>query len=232
MWWTYALAGAAPHRLHQALRRARGHQRYAPPWLSEASGRLYFSSDDPWAWKSKTTPRWWGFLAYLLTGFPERSGVADYLRQRGSMAGMDARPPLLDVDLIEFALRVPPRLNFDPLFDRPLIRRSLSGRVPESVRLSIRKNNLLPFYHQGLAGPDLPALRRLLGRRDAEVGAYVRRDVLERALGRVPRVGEAGWTSWVSMMWPLASAECWLRYQADPAFIDEAAGWNELRSGD
>jgi asparagine synthase (glutamine-hydrolysing) len=219
MWRAFAVNGAVPYRLHRAVRRARGPDRHAPRWLSKESARLYFDRHDPWSWKrTRGVPRWWAHHAYLVSRAREDYGGSDYFRRRAIMAGLEARSPLMDVELVELALRIPPEFFLDPQFDRPLMRAALKGRLPDQVRLHDRKSNLLSFYHRGLTGPDLGLIRRLLGP-EAEVSAYVNREVVRDLLDNPPAVGGPAWFMWVSAIWGLVTAECWLRHEADEAFL-------------
>jgi hypothetical protein len=175
-------------------------------------------TDDTWAWKRSDGPRWWAHKAYLLTHARQAVGMHDYLRHRAGVSGMAARPVLLDLPLVELALRIPPELEFDPDYDRPLIREAMRGRTPDSVRLAVRKSNLAPFYRDVLAGEDLPAIRSLLTARDAEIGAYVTRDAIAVLVEHPKTLEEPGWDRWATQIWLLTAAECWLRLQADPGF--------------
>lgn len=220
--------GAVPHSVHRmaARRRPSGYERLE--WLTPASRRRAEALDDPWAWKQGAwrAPRWWSYLAYLLVGAREASGMQDYLRRRGELAGLESRQPLLlDVDLVELMLRTPPELAFSPDYDRALAREAMRGIVPEAVRLPIAKSNYGPLMHRTLGEHELGGVRRILDRDDAEVGAYVDLGIVRRdLLGRAPAHGEAGWPAWGQRIWALATTELWLRANALGA---DFAGWAE-----
>ena len=186
-------------------------------------------ADDAWAWKRRDGPRWWSHKAYLLTQARQAVGMHDYLRHRAGVSWMAARPALLDLPLVELALRVPPELEFDADYDRPLIREAMRGRTPDSVRLAVRKSNLAPFYRDVLAGEDLAAIRRLLTARDAEIGAYVNRDAVASLVEHPKTLEDAGWDRWATEVWLLTAAECWLRFQADPGFAEQLRGSPDVR---
>ncbi len=223
VWRYFALHGAVPHAVHTAARRIRP-ERYVPDYLSPRGADLYLRSADQWEWKKQRGPRWWTYKADAITRSRSRVGIGEYLRHRAALAGVTARPPLLDVDLIELALRIPPELEFDPEVDRPLIREALRGRVPDSVRLSTRKSNLAPFYFDDVSGPDLAPIRRILHAPGAEIGAYVRLDAVRRLVDAPPGAGGANWLGWMSTVWHLVGAECWLRFQEDSSFVDRVRG--------
>jgi asparagine synthase (glutamine-hydrolysing) len=219
-WRYYAINGLIPTPLHAALRRMRANDSQIPAWLAPSAASMLSRTDDAWAWKRSDAPRWWAHKAYLLTQVRQAVGMHDYLRHRAGVSGMKARPALLDLSLVELALRIPPDLEFDPDYDRPLIREAMRGRTPDSVRLAVRKSNLAPFYRDALAGEDLAAIRCLLTARDAEIGAYVRRDAVAALVEQPKTLDEPGWDRWATQVWLLTSAECWLRFQADRGFAD------------
>jgi asparagine synthase (glutamine-hydrolysing) len=146
--------------------------------------------------------------------------MAEYLRQRAASAGLVARPPLFDVDLVEFALGIPPELEFTAELDRPLIREAMRGHVPDVVRLDVLKSNLAPFHQSSIAGPDLAPIREVLSAPDLEIAAYVDVDAVRRLVEDAPEVGVWGSDRWATDVWRLMAAECWLRAQADSDYVD------------
>ena len=208
----FGLKGAAPAALHRGIRRAHGPARYAPSWLSERSAATLFAEDDRWAWKRLDGPRWWAYMADLLTTARARLGVGDYLRHRAAMAGLDDRHPLIDPDLVEFALGLDPALALDAELDRPLLRRAMAGEIPDSIRLRPEKSYFTALFDDCLRGRDLALLRDLLAG-SPEVGRYTRPGAA-RSLLEVPadRPGALA-RSW--SLWRLMTAECWLRSLAD-----------------
>jgi asparagine synthase (glutamine-hydrolysing) len=139
--------------------------------------------------------------------------VYDHLRRRSALAGLATRHPIADVDLLETVLALPPELAFHPRHGRPLLREAVAGLLPDEVRLRAAKSDFNAPFHAGLAGPDLPLVRRLLGGRDARIGAYVDRAALARdLLGAVP-AGGGELQDWGLYTWRLVTAEMWLRMQ-------------------
>jgi asparagine synthase (glutamine-hydrolysing) len=212
----FGLKGAAPASLQRAVRRAHGPARYAPEWLGERSAGLLFEQEDPWAWKRLDGPRWWAYMADLLTGARARLGVADYLRHRATMAGLEDRHPLLDLDLVEFALSLPPTLAVDARLERPLLRDAMAGSIPDSIRLRPEKSYFTALIDDCLGGRDVAPIRGLLTG-TPEVERYLRPGAIDALLespGGSSRTDLA--RSW--SIWRLATAECWLRAQADGDF--------------
>jgi asparagine synthase (glutamine-hydrolysing) len=197
----YGLLGAVPHGAHH--RAAAG-----PSWLAPRARALL--DHDRWRWKLADGPRWWAQLAYALTLQPERLGAWDYFRRRAASAGLTARHPLRDLDLVELVLGLRPELSFDAHLTRPLLREAMAGAVPDKVRLRAGKSLYDALAADALAGPDLAVARTLLAARDAEVRRYTEADSVARLLC-VPRGAASGWSRPV---WRLATAELWLRREA------------------
>ena len=217
-WRYYTQGGLIPYELHAALKRGRARRRGRSSWLTAASFELLVDTDHSLEWKrSRDAPRWWAHKAYLLTRARELVRIADYLRERATMAGLEAAPPLLDVDLVEAALRIPPQIEFDPDLDRPLIRRATRGLIPDSVRLSVRKSNLAPFYFDVASRRDLPAMRAVLDAPNLRIGCFVDEQAV-RNLAHTPASTSApqSW-AWQCDMWRLATVECWLRHLENPS---------------
>jgi asparagine synthase (glutamine-hydrolysing) len=208
--------GALAPRLHERLRRRRDPARYGPGWLRPRLARLYRDTQDPWRWKRLDGPRWWASLADSLTRGRETADIADYLRRRGRLGGVEARSPLLDVGLVELALRIPPETNFDPVTSRPLVREALADALPAHVLARRDKRDFSALHHRTLQTPEnLNWIRRLLDERAAAVGAYVDVSRLHRDhLARPPSVGEPRWREWAVHVWNVATAEMWLRSYA------------------
>jgi asparagine synthase (glutamine-hydrolysing) len=227
----YGIKGAIPPGAHARLRSLHQAQRYAPAWFTERSADTLLADWDPWAWKRLDGPRWWSFMADLLTGVRERLGVGDYLRRRAAMAGLQDRHPLIDVDLVEFALRLPPTLAIDPVLERPMLRRATEGLIPDSIRLRPQKSYFTALFQDCLEGRDLELIRKLFAGRP-EVAAYVSLESVQRHLLAAPPAGQRRDRSWPWSIWRLLTAECWLRSQRDGDFAGEMLEACEARSGD
>jgi asparagine synthase (glutamine-hydrolysing) len=221
-----AAGGALPHRPHLALQRLLGARRL-PPWLARPAARAVIASDAELALKRLHAPRWWAHAAEGLTEGIERAGVFELHRQRAARAGLRARHPLLDLDLIELVLRQPPEASFDAHRNRPVLRRAMAGLLPEQVRARTVKARFDSLIVDTLQGPDRPALMALLSHPRAEVGAYVDLAAVRRTLlCGGPPPGDA--FSWMQQIWRLATAECWLRAQSEPGRVACGLGLNAL----
>jgi asparagine synthase (glutamine-hydrolysing) len=229
---TFGLKASVPYRLHAGVRRLRA-GRYAPDWMRPEAARAYGESDDDHAWKRVRGSRW---FAYKLSRVARGMGPAlayDHLRRRSALAGLETRHPLVDVDVVELVLRLPPELAFDPEHSRPLLRRSTEGLLPDAIRLRPTKSNFDALFHESLGGVDLPVVRALLGRRDAEIGAYVDlAKVADLIEGPPEKPTDRMW--WALYVWRLLTAECWLvgqsGHNASPlTAIGEAPSLHPLR---
>ncbi len=224
--YTLAVKGSMPPALHRAIHRVRGPADYAPSWLNDRTAKTYYETFRPWAWKLAAQPRWWADrVATLLTdAFP--AALFDHARRRAAMAGLDRRHPFADIDLMGFINRLPPELAFDPRYNRPLLRESMAGLVPDEIRLQPHKMNLNTFFDDSLAA-DLPAVRRLLLDKHAEVGAYVRAEALQGLFAngtiRSSESENLGYRAW-----RFIEVECWLRSQEHPTFADELLATKEV----
>ncbi|HLX20729.1 MAG TPA: asparagine synthase-related protein [Gaiellaceae bacterium] len=219
-WQYYVQGGLAPYRLHAALKERRAVRSARWPWLTGPSRDLLAATDESLEWKrDREAPRWWTHKAYLLTRGREDVRITDYLRERAAIAGLEAAPPLLDVDLVETALRIPPEVEFDPDLDRPLIRRATNGLLPDPVRLSVAKSNLAPFYVETAAGRDLPAMRAVLTASDLRIGRFVDEQAIGALVAGPPAA--SGWPAWRWQcdLWRLSTVECWLRHLENPSSV-------------
>ncbi len=209
------LLGALPYRLHTLFHRPLGRRR-APAWLGARTNRDLRDSEDPLAWKRLDGPRWWANVAHGLTRGIEETGVFDHQRRRAASAGLQARHPLFDLDLLELALRQPPLATFDRYRNRPVLREAMSGLLPDAVRLRPQKALFDALIVDCLAGPDGAAARALLSDPAAELGAYVDRRAMRRALFENDRELHEQPFRWMWQVWRLTAAECWLRAEANP----------------
>jgi asparagine synthase (glutamine-hydrolysing) len=210
----WGLRGAVPYRAHRLHQRLRGSASFAPGWFSAESARLRFDTDPALDWKRTGAPRWWSSLLDEATGIGSTL-VHDATRRRNASVGLRACHPLLDVDLIELVLSLPPELAFDSGLSRPLLRASVRGLIPDQVRLRASKSSFDALFHELLSGPGLPRARSLLLAPDAEVRAYVDPTRLRAELFDAgPPTWPWGLQRWALDVWRLLTAETWLRHQA------------------
>jgi asparagine synthase (glutamine-hydrolysing) len=203
-----------PHLLEDIARRARGPAAYSPPWLRADEARLLFEARPQTSWKRFQGPRWWAQLADTITRNHARVGLYDEMRRSAGQQGLDYRHPLLDFELVDLALRLPPELSFDPAFSRPLMRRAMRGSLPEEVRTRPTKANFVPIALYALLN-DMATVKSVLSADDAEIYRYVRPDVAGDLVDGKLHGGMLN-GAWMDRVWRLFMAECWLRDQSDP----------------
>jgi asparagine synthase (glutamine-hydrolysing) len=211
-----ALVGALPYGLHKLLRRPFAAHEH-PNWLRPQAAYDLIGSDDPLIWKRLDGPRWWARAVHVLTRGVEELGVFEELRRTAMPAGLEARHPLFDLDLVELVLGQPPLSTFDPHRDRSVLRASTAGLLPDSVRLRGRKARFDSLIIDSLIGSDGAAVRAVLTNPKAELRALVDLEAVRRTLleggGRGQSNPPFQSTQYV---WRLITAECWLKAQADP----------------
>jgi hypothetical protein len=214
-----ALKARVPYRIHGAARRLRGPSHYAPDWMRPEAAAAYAETDDRHAWKRVSGPRWFAQQVWRVVRGMGPALAYDHIRRRAALAGLEPRHPLVDVDVIEFTLRLPPALAFDPERTRPLLRRAMEGLLPDAIRLRPTKSHFDAVFHEALAGPDLPVAQALLTRADAEVGAYADLGKVAELVRNPPETPhERMW--WALHVWRLVTAECWLAGQEDAEAVD------------
>jgi asparagine synthase (glutamine-hydrolysing) len=204
-----ALAGSLPPWPQGPLPRLAG--RRGPPWLARRTRRELHRSEDPGAWKRLDGPRWWAASAHGIAYGIEATGVFEHQRRRAAMAGLEARHPMLDLDLVELCLRQPPELTLDPRFSRPILRTAMAGLVPDPVRLRPRKALFESLIVSCITGPDAAAVRAILTSPRAELGAFVDLEQMVHALFGTDRALKGDPLGWMWQVWRLLNAELWLR---------------------
>jgi asparagine synthase (glutamine-hydrolysing) len=112
----------------------------------------------------------------------ERSPLPHYLRMedRNSMAhGVEVRLPFMDYRLVSLAFRIPADRKVQGVWNKALLRSSLRGRIPESVRTRVDKMGFPTSLHSWVAGVLAEPLRDILASRAArERGIYNVRELL------------------------------------------------------
>lgn len=221
------LKGGAPYAVGRLVQGRRDRSETGPRWLIPRLREAFAQREDRWAWKrSARGPMWWRFLSDVLIDAPHRELRLEYLRHRAATEGLRAEPPLYDVDLIEYCLRLPPELAFDRRFDRPLIREAMSDLLPEEVRVQTHKADFTRFCEVAMMNADAPGTARLLTAPDALIGAYAD---LQWVRGAWTRTADGHATAEeLGTLWRLTAGEVWLRAQADPGFVDAALAQSDV----
>jgi asparagine synthetase B (glutamine-hydrolysing) len=211
--------GLMPLPLHRRLDRRRALRGAGDGLLRSADAVAAAETIDAWAWLARDAPRWWAYRHDSLVRVPQLLDAPGSLRRTAALAGLaDRHPLMLDQELVEYALTVPPESSFDPRFDRPLARASQSGRLPDAVRLRPDKSGFSGVLTTSLQG-ERDVLSSLLDPRTARVREFTAPGALATLSGRIadPRADHA------AAIWQLATAECWLRQLENPDFAGDLA---------
>ena len=212
LWLRHAVTGSAPSWLARATPPGR-----APSWLNRSSARELRRSADPHAWMRMDGPRWWAHPAHALTRGVEEAGIFEHQRHRAALAGVTARHPLLDPDLVTLALSQPPLMSFDRDLSRPMLREAMSGLLPEEIRRRPGKAWFDQLILDCLTGPDAPTIRALLTSKTAGIREFTEpAGVLGALDGLHAYDGLLRFRS-MRVVWRLVTLECWLRLQEDPS---------------
>ena len=191
------------------------------PLFRDWTARLYRGGEEAKPWRVWDGPRWWAHRAHAIFEAPESFGVPEYQRRRATEAGLASQHPLLDGELVDFVLGLPPELGFDPVFTRPLLREAGAGLVPDEVRLKRGKAVFSSVFSAPLAANDLPVIRELLDSPGAEVNRFVNPDVVRSDILSGPASHPSGEAAWAFQAWRLANVECLLKMQSDPSSLAE-----------
>jgi asparagine synthase (glutamine-hydrolysing) len=192
--------------------------------LRPSDARAAIGIFDEWAWLDGDGPRWWRYRRNALTRTRHLLDAPGSFRRTAALAPIVRRQPLmLDQDLVEFALTLPPEASFDARHNRPLARRAQADRLPDAVRLRARKSHFSGVLRASLRR-DGELLADLLGSPDARVREFADVNSLERLLGGLHRGEGDDALASVGQLWRLAAIECWLRQLDTPSFALDLLG--------
>lgn len=126
--------------------------------------------------------------------------------------GIEHHDPFLDHELIEFMFRVPGTMKIRDGVTKQLLRRAMTGILPEATRTRIKKTGWNAPAHRWFSGRTLEHLRdRVRSQAFRERGIYDP-DVVMRVIDDHERVVATGAVEENHMMflWQLANLEIWL----------------------
>jgi len=132
---------------------------------------------------------------------------------RNSMAhSIEARLPFLDYRLIELAFRIPDDWKLQGKWNKVVLRESMKGRIPESVRSRVDKMGFPTAANDWFAGPWYEPMQDLLASREARERGIYRIGNLREGLERHRR-GEAKLAE--PVLFNVAQVEAWFRTNVD-----------------
>ncbi len=204
----YGLRPLVPNvvQRHRERRRAASSRSLISPADTQALIDLEIAGQE-----NRDGPAWWRFKAESLIDTRDRLDMGGHFRREAVEEKIDRRHPFLyDLQLIEAVLRLPPRPQFDPSRDRPLLREALRGLIPETVRTRHMKSHFTPLVLAGIQA-DESELIKPLEQADAPVRAFVAREALDRELA-IPPIDRA--LLGAGPLWRVAIANRWLVSQA------------------
>ena len=209
------LPGLLPPRVMDGLRRLRGHRAGGPAWLDDRARAAVLAGDRAaLGWWRAGRPRWRAHLSWVLSDGRAAMAVHDHMRRTAHPLGLTDAHPLLDVELAETVLGLPPELSFDPIRNRPLLRRAMAGLLPEAVRLRRDKVYFNPLLLEAMTGPDRAAIDSTLGQGRLELGVLADAGLVRSLWRDGPARHPHGRWVWSQEMWRAFAAETWLRREA------------------
>ena len=188
----------------RALRAASG-TALVPYADARALAELRMESQD-----RRNGPLWWRFQAESVIDVRDLFDMGGHFHREATDERIDVRHPFLhDLQLIEAMLRLPPRTQFDPVRDRPLLRDALSGLIPEAVRTRHTKSHFSSLVLAGIRA-DEAGLIKPLRQADAPIRDYVVPEALDRKIAVSPdKRSMLG----AGSLWNVAIANSWLLSQ-------------------
>ncbi len=124
---------------------------------------------------------------------------------RTSMAvSLEARVPLLDFDLVDYALQIPGKWRVTASESKRLFRRAIKGIVPDSVLSRPKRGFEVPLgrWFRGPLRHRIEALRKL--------SPALREYVDEKAVARIVLEHSIGRRDHAATLWRLIVLDCWL----------------------
>ncbi len=123
-------------------------------------------------------------------------------------ASIEARVPLLDHRLVEFALNLPPELKRHRGESKVILRRVMAGRLPDAVLQKPKQGFSIPLKHW-LGGPLRPLLMDLLSPGSVRQRGFFRPETVDRWIDE----HLAGRVNHSHRLWSLMVLELWQRRQ-------------------
>lgn len=144
-----------------------------------------------------------GILAYTL----------EQIDQYAASFSIEARHPFMDKRLIEFCLALPPEQKLDGGFGRIVMRRALTGILPEKVQWRGGKTNLGPNFIDGLLVRDRQLLDQVMSEKLTNLENYINIDFLQDAYQRLISAGKQASDRDCMTVWKSAILALWLEHK-------------------
>ena len=140
----------------------------------------------------------------------ERDALPLYLRveDRNSMAhSLEVRLPFMDYRLVSLAFRLPPNLKVRGRWNKYVLRESMRGRIPESVRTRVDKMGFPTPARTWLSGVLYESARDILTSRETRERGIFNVDAILRAMDSFRN----GRTDISGLLFDLVQTELWAR---------------------
>ncbi|HET6568234.1 MAG TPA: asparagine synthase C-terminal domain-containing protein, partial [Rhodothermales bacterium] len=168
------------------------------PSFAHRTGRSARAASGPAPRSGGGTYRYGHFLA-LYSGVP--STVLEEDDKIAAQYGIEKRHPFFDRRLVELSLALPLELKFRDGWTRWIVRRAMSGILPEMVRWRTDKANLGPSFDRGMLELERERLDHFLASGMGPIQEYVNRDGVLKAFARKD----------TSQLWPPFQLAAWLQ---------------------
>lgn len=111
--------------------------------------------------------------------------ILEQLDRYAAAFSLEARHPFMDKRLIEFCLAIPSEQKFSQGFGRLVMRRGLSGILPETVQWRGGKADMTANFIHGLLTVNCKLLDEVLAQHIQLVSPYINLEVFQRAYDRI-----------------------------------------------
>jgi asparagine synthase (glutamine-hydrolysing) len=181
--------------------------RFAPAWLNPA----FRNAHDFYPLPRPRFPATLNETLYRAVTSESLPGLLRY-EDRNSMAfSIEARVPFLDYRLIEFVFGLPPSARIHDGTTKVVLRRALSGIIPEAIRVRQDKIGFATPQEQWLRGPLRPVAEEVFASSSFAQRGYVQAECVRRMWRRLL----AGEQRYSRAVWRCLNLELWLRYTID-----------------
>ena len=144
-----------------------------------------------------------GILSYTL----------EQIDQYAASFSIEARHPFMDKRLIEFCLALPAHQKLDGGFGRVVMRRALTGILPEKVQWRGGKTNLGPNFIDSLLVRDRQFLDRVMSEKLTNLEKYINMDFLQESYQRLIWAGNKATDKDSMAVWRAVILALWLEHK-------------------
>ena len=156
--------------------------------------------------------------------------LVDYLLLRGDKLTManslEARVPLLDHKLVEFAASLPANMKLRGRSRKYLLKQAAGRLIPESIINRPKQGFPIPI-EKWLRNEARPMMRDLLTRSAIESRGLFRYERVEKMM----KLHESGYADFATELWGLMSFEMWMRQFVDASSTNSIAEGPSLDNG-